>query len=119
MFTLRLAAVCVALASLIGCATDSRKDVAFQVLFSPTGQPNPEAFSAVLAVRFPPGSAISALQSFIGSLGGSCRMRNSGHLWCEVVTRSKFCASSMLGIDVTLDSSAVGLIEVTAGGVSC
>jgi hypothetical protein len=116
--------ICIALAifslgSLEGCVTDYRKDIAYQTLFSSSGMPNTGAFAAALASRFPPGSSVTALQSFVAGLGGSCHEQKSGRLWCEIAMRTRFCAASMLGLNVTLQSGAVGKIAVTAGGLGC
>jgi len=104
---------------LTGCASDHRKDIAFHVLFSEDGSPNAEAFSLALSARIPSGSSVETLRTFVERGGGSCEEREAGHLWCEFVTRAKYCAASMLGIDVTLQSGAVGRIKVVAGGLGC
>jgi len=104
---------------LTGCASDHRKDIAFHVLFSEEGLPNAEAFSQALSARIPPGSSVETLRSFVEKGGGSCQERKDGHLWCEFVTRTTYCAASMLGIDVTFRSGAVDRIKVIAGGLGC
>ena len=116
---LRTATIFVALVGLIGCATDRRKDIAFHTLFTASGQPNTEAFAAALAIRFPRGTSFSTLQSFVESLGGSCHEREPSHAWCEITTRTKLCAASMLGIDVAVQSGTIEAIKVSAGGLGC
>ena len=115
----RIAASFLACVSLVGCAADHRKDIAFQTLFSNAGRPNTEAFNAALSAKFPSGSSLSALRAYVQNIGGSCREREVGHLWCEVVTRAQFCAASMLAIDVVLQSGAIGTIKVSSGGLGC
>jgi len=107
------------LAALAGCAIDRRKEVAFDILFSEDGLPRAEAISQALSARFPPGSPVQAMSAFVERAGGSCRERESGHLWCELVTRSEFCASSILGIDIAFQSGAIGYIKVRSGGLGC
>ncbi|MDR2011582.1 MAG: hypothetical protein LBQ20_00755 [Rhodanobacter sp.] len=104
---------------LAGCTVDRRKDIAFHVLFSEQGWPNDAAFSQALSARFPPGSSLQALRTFAKSGGGSCYEHEVDHLWCEFVTYAKICTQSMLGIDITLQSGAVGAIKVISGGISC
>ena len=113
------AIVLLASLGLTACAIDHRKDIAFHVLFSEEGWPNAEAFSQALSARFPPGSPLQTLRTFVENGGGSCHEREAGHLWCEFVTRAQLCSQSMLGIDVTLQSGAVGRIKVVAGGLGC
>jgi hypothetical protein len=105
--------------ALAGCSTDRRKDIAYHVLFSTEGALQTEAFAMALSSRFPPGSSVSALQSFIQTSGGNCREREPGHLWCEFVTRAQFCSQSMLGVDITVQSGSVGAIKITTGGLGC
>jgi hypothetical protein len=115
----RIATLLLAYVSMVGCATDHRKDIAFQTLFSKEGRPEVEAFNAALSARFPSGSSLPAFRTYVQNIGGSCRERESGHLWCEIATSAQFCAASMLGIDVMLRSGAVGTIKVSAGGLGC
>lgn len=115
----RLVITALLLMATAACATDHRKDIAFRTLFLSDGHPDTQVFAAALSAKFPPGSSVESLQAFVVTNGGSCRVNEQGHLWCELVTRSKFCAASMLGIDVTLESGAVGALAVKGGGLGC
>jgi len=106
-------------ALLCACARDYRNEVAFHTLFSEDGQPDTAAIAGALSAKFPVGSQFGPLQSYVDLNGGSCRERPDGHTWCEITLRTKFCAASMLGIDVVVTQGSIGTLAVKWGGLSC
>ncbi len=119
MHIFRVSLVLAASFVLAACFMDHRKEIAFHVLFNAEGWPNTDAFAQALTARFPPGSTVKDLEAFVTAGGGSCHEREAGHRWCEFVTHAHFCEQSMLGIDITLKSGAVGSLKVVAGGLGC
>ena len=107
------------LLALTGCSANHTREVAFSILFSPDGAADTVAFTGALSAKFPRGTSVEALVTFIKANSGACRERDSGHLWCEVPLREKFCASSLLGIEVTYLSGTIASLVVKPGGVSC
>jgi len=93
--------------------------LAFHTLFSQDGQPDTAAIAGALSAKFPVGSPFEALQSYVQLNGGSCEARTEGHQWCEITLRTKFCAASMLGIDVVVGHGSIETLVVKSGGLSC
>lgn len=116
---IRCMMICSAIVAISACATDQRKDVAFAILFDSQGNPDAQVFTTALTARFPSGSSLSALESFVTISGGACHPKDSGRVWCEVPLREKFCAASMLGIDVSLSADLIDSLKAIPGGVSC
>jgi hypothetical protein len=64
------------------------------------------------------GSSVDRIGAFVASLDGSCRDRD-GRLWCEIPVRTRFCAASMLGIEIVARDGLIEALSVEAGGISC
>ena len=62
---------------------------------------------------------MTALESFVATSGGTCHPKDSGMVRCEIPLREKFCAASMLGINVAVSVDAIGSLKVASGGISC
>jgi len=110
------AALCTSLGA---CYVDHRKDLAYDMLYDARGWPVAEAMSGALAARFPAGSPVEAVQSFASAHGGTCSKRSGDVLWCEWVTHAKYCAASMVGVEVSVRDAKVQSLKVKAGGLSC
>ena len=104
---------------LSACSFDHRKEIAYQTLFSDDGWPNAEAFTHAMSARFPLGTSAKALQSFAMKAGGSCRYPSDSTLKCEIPTRGKFCAVSVLIVSAKLESEAIQSLQVVATGGGC
>jgi hypothetical protein len=105
--------------ALSGCSYfDRREQVAFQTLAEGEGFSKP-AYSAALAARFPRGSSIDGLRTYVIASGGTCHTRASDQLWCEIPYRIGLCAAAMIGLDVAVSDNSVSSIRVEFGGLSC
>ena len=89
------------------------------MLYQEDGFENDEAFSAAVAARFPPGSAVSELRRFAASNGGQCTSKHPDSLICEITTRAQFCAARWLRIEVTLDGEAIMSVSSNSMGAGC
>jgi hypothetical protein len=106
--------------SLAGCSilTDRTKSIAALTLTNECGGFNEDAYNAAIQARYPKGTPIANVTSYVEQAGGQCSDRD-GRLWCEIPVKTGLCAAHLLGIDVGVADGKVVDIKGHAGGVSC
>jgi hypothetical protein len=94
--------------SIAGCGVlgfDHSTRVARKLVYQTNGVPNYAAVTAALNARFPSGSKLSDLKSFVRSLGGDCGRTGV----CNIPLSGVICAYS--GIWVSVVTSSDGSIQ--------
>ena len=104
---------------LASCAHDQRKDVAYALLYKSDGFEYDKAFSAAVAARFPPGSAISELELFARGNSDECSPRSASEVVCKIITRSHFCAARWLQVEASISGDIITAIRSFSMGAGC
>ena len=113
----RIPWVVAAIVLLSGCF-DYRRSLARSTLFTEEGLAREPEFHAALQARFPAGTPIEALESFVSSNRGECRPRESGRR-CDIPVFGHFCGVHLVSLDVTVSEGLIHSLSVTVGGVGC
>lgn len=117
---LYLSVVLVPLGGLWMISFNHSAKIAKAVLYDQNGSLNDQAITEALAVRFPLGSKLEDVQSFVEMLDGRC-VRNQGDVMhCTLVSSATLCVATTIEIMVAV--SANGTIEHIAAkgkGQSC
>jgi hypothetical protein len=114
-----MSVVCLALASLSGCASVADpKQAAYLTLFEPSGDLNTKAFQAALESRFVAGSQVTELLRYVDSMyGGWCSSLNAdGTLTCEGEIES---CGYVFRSDAKIVGDVIGSIEFSVGPLIC
>ena len=104
---------------LAGCSFDHRKDIAYSVLYLPDGMENDKAFSAAVSALFPPGSQVSALETFAKANSGECWSKEPDGYVCELATRGQLCAARLIRIQATIEGNTIKSVGFISGGLGC
>ena len=105
---------------LTGCSllTDRTRSIAALTLTNEQGGFDQAAYNAAIQARYPSGTPLKSLLSYVDEAGGKCSDRE-GRLWCEIPVKSTFCAAHLLGLDVGATTGKLTDIKVHVGGISC
>ncbi|MEP7043879.1 MAG: hypothetical protein ABI843_12510 [Dokdonella sp.] len=102
-----------------GCPRDLRVDFAFDTLFRNTDVLNVDVYQHALDTKFPAGTPLSTLDSYVSHNRGSGSKRTQEHAWYEIPLQTKPCATALVGLDVTVTSDAMKDIKASVGGLGC
>ena len=110
----RIIFIAAALMGISGCSVENKTQIAMKTLYQDTAGPAAPstptrpfpALTGALNARFPAGSGLNGLRSYIGSLDGSCESLNSGHsLACTLIESSSFCIRNSISVVATIDNA--------------
>jgi hypothetical protein len=104
---------------LAGCAHDRRGLVATRTLLDSQGAFDQATLGAAIRAKFPPGSPLGVVLSYVRETKGDCKERDGGGFRCEIPYRGGFCWAQMIGMDIEAEASAVKEIKVQVGGLGC
>jgi len=90
-------------------AVDNTEKLVHALLFQPNGNLDEQTFSAAMIARFPKGTKVSELTSFVNSLKGQCNAVGDDKLNCSLDVSGSFCVATKIGLDVKI--SADGKVE--------
>jgi len=77
------------------------------------------AYGAAIRARYPDGTPVAKLLSYVKETKGECNTKEGGRLWCEIPTRGGWCWAQLIGLDVGTSEDTVRDIKVHIGGLSC
>jgi len=105
--------------ALNGCSfLDRRSDIAYRTLIAANGAIDKPSYSAAISAKFPPGSSVEALRSYVAESGGECHTRENGY-WCEISYLAGICYAAMIGIEVKVQTTTIESTRVEIGGLGC
>ena len=102
--------VCVSIA---GCV-EHRRLVAYRTLFNEDGQIDAAAYSAALQARFPPGTPVARLESYVRSARGSCGPGTATSLQCQLVINGTICIAHTIAIEAGVSDGSIEHVRAVA-----
>jgi hypothetical protein len=99
---------------------DHSTKVARAVLYRPDGKLDEAAATAAMNARFPAGSKVADLESFVHSLGGRCNVLGANE-YCYIPTSGAFCVAQEILLTVVTSAAAdtIKHIEAKAATAAC
>jgi hypothetical protein len=95
------------------------KLIAAHTMIDDRGRLDMATYTAALRAKFPAGSPVTSLESYVTATKGSCHQRDAQTIRCEIPVDGAFCVSHLIGIDAVTDSGAIKTLEVQPGNVTC